>query len=90
MPCSVNRRSVWSELTSFDTSLLGSSRSPKIARHPQGLKWVGVVFAFCIAAYTGFLLGVIPSYPLWNNAVLPILFVVSALSAGLALVSLTG
>ena len=57
---------------------------------PKALKWVGVVFAFCIAAYTGFLLGVIPSYPLWNNAVLPILFVVSALSAGLALVSLIG
>ena len=43
-----------------------------------------------MAAYTGFLLGVVKAYPLWNNAILPILFVVSALSAGLAATSLVG
>ena len=30
------------------------------------------------------------AYPLWNNAILPVLFVVSALSAGLAATSLVG
>ena len=35
-------------------------------------------------------LGVVKAYPLWNNAILPILFVVSALSAGLAATSLVG
>ena len=45
---------------------------------PKWLTWIGVVAAFSVA------------YPLWNNAVLPILFVVSALSAGLAATSLVG
>ena len=57
---------------------------------PKWLTWIGVVFAFAVAAYTGFLLGVVKAFPLWNNAVLPILFVVSALSAGLAATSLVG
>ena len=43
-------------------------------RVPKWLTWIGVVKA----------------YPLWNNAILPILFVVSALSAGLAATSLVG
>ncbi|MCB6525966.1 NrfD/PsrC family molybdoenzyme membrane anchor subunit [Eggerthella lenta] len=57
---------------------------------PKWLTWVGIVFAFAVAAYTGFLLGVVKAFSLWNNAVLPILFVVSALSAGLAATSLVG
>ena len=57
---------------------------------PKWLTWVGIVFAFAVAVYTGFLLGVVKAFPLWNNAVLPILFVVSALSAGLAATSLVG
>lgn len=57
---------------------------------PKWLTWIGVAAAFAVAAYTGFLLGVVKAYPLWNNAVLPILFVVSALSAGLAATSLVG
>ena len=59
-------------------------------RVPKWLTWIGIVFAFAVAAYTGFLLGVVKAYPLWNNAILPILFVVSALSAGLAATSLVG
>lgn len=59
-------------------------------RVPKWLTWIGIVFAFAVAAYTGFLLGVVKAYPLWNNAVLPILFVVSALSAGLAATSPVG
>lgn len=59
-------------------------------RVPKWLTWIGIVFAFAVAAYTGFLLGVVKTFPLWNNAVLPILFVVSALSAGLAATSLVG
>ncbi|WP_312470279.1 NrfD/PsrC family molybdoenzyme membrane anchor subunit [Neobacillus sp.] len=50
-------------------------------------KWVefiGVVFAIGTAMYTGFLIGVIATVPLWNTGILPILFVVSALSTGIA------
>ena len=45
---------------------------------PVWLDIVGVVFAVCVAVYTGALLGVCKTFPLWNNALLPILFLVSA------------
>ena len=57
---------------------------------PKWLTWVGIVFAFAVAAYTGFLLGVVKAFPLWNNALLPILFLVSAMSTGAASVLLIG
>ena len=55
---------------------------------PVWLDIVGVVFAVCVGAYTGALLGVCKTLPLWNNALLPILFLVSAVSAGAASVLL--
>lgn len=51
---------------------------------PGWLENVGAVLALCVAVYTGALLGVCNTYPLWNNALLPILFLVSALSTGAA------
>ena len=53
-------------------------------RIPNWLEIAGVVLAVCVAIYTGALLGVCKTYPLWNNALLPILFLVSALSSGAA------
>lgn len=55
---------------------------------PVWLDIVGTVFAVCVAIYTGVLLGVCKTFPLWNNALLPILFLVSAMSAGAAAVLL--
>ena len=55
---------------------------------PKWLELVGVVFGVCVAMYTGALLGVCKTFPLWNNALLPILFLVSAMSAGAASVLL--
>lgn len=55
---------------------------------PGWLEMTGAVVALCVAAYTGALLGVCNTYPLWNNALLPVLFTVSALSAGAASVLL--
>lgn len=48
------------------------------------LSVIGVIFAIATAAYTGLLIGVIKTMPLWNNALLPILFFVSAMSSGVA------
>lgn len=48
------------------------------------LEIVGVVAAVGLAAYTGLLVGVVKTVPLWNNALLPVLFTVSAFSAGAA------
>lgn len=53
-------------------------------RIPNWLEIAGVVLAVCVAIYTGALLGVCNTFPLWNNALLPILFLVSALSSGAA------
>ncbi len=55
---------------------------------PTWLDIVGVALAFAVAVYTGALLGVCNTFPLWNNALLPILFLVSAMSAGAASVLL--
>ena len=50
----------------------------------------GVVFGVAVAMYTGALLGVCKTFPLWHNALLPILFLVSAMSTGAASVLLIG
>lgn len=43
-----------------------------------------VLLSLGVAGYTGFLLGVINARPFWNTPLLPILFIVSAVSTGLA------
>ena len=53
-------------------------------RVPKALDYLGIFLALCTAAYTGVLIGVVGTYPLWNSALLPVLFVISGFSAGLA------
>lgn len=48
------------------------------------MAWVGVAGGICVAAYTGLLIGTLLARPLWNTSVLPALFMVSALSTGIA------
>ncbi len=55
---------------------------------PKWLDGVGAALGICVAVYTGCLLGVSKTFPLWNNALLPILFLVSAMSTGMAAVLL--
>lgn len=57
---------------------------------PMWLDCVGLVMGLCVAIYTGCLLGVCQGFPLWNSALLPILFLVSAVSTGMAAVLLVG
>lgn len=59
-------------------------------KKPAALGIIGSILSLCLAAYTGFLLGEAAPYPLWSNAALPILFVVSGGSAGLAAVLIAG
>jgi polysulfide reductase chain C len=54
----------------------------------RALSLVGLVFAFGTAIYTGVLLGVVGAIPFWNTAILPMLFLISALSTGFAAVIL--
>ena len=48
---------------------------------------VGVVFVAALGLYTGFLLAAVPGRPLWNSALLPVLFLISGAVAGLSLIS---
>ncbi len=54
----------------------------------RSLDYAGLALAGATAAYTGLLLGVVKAIPFWNNPLLPILFLVSALSSGLGLMLL--
>ena len=57
---------------------------------PLWLDAVGAALGLCVCVYTGCLLGVAKTFPLWNNALLPVLFLVSAVSTGMAAVLLAG
>lgn len=57
---------------------------------PRWLDIVGAVLGICVCVYTGCLLGVAKTFPLWNNALLPILFLVSAVSTGMSAMLLAG
>lgn len=52
---------------------------------PRWMVVVEVILSISVATYTGVLLGVVRTFPLWNNPLLPLLFLVSALSAGAAI-----
>lgn len=49
---------------------------------------VGIVGAISLGLYTGFLIALAPGKPLWNSALVPILFLLSGLIAGLSMISL--
>jgi formate-dependent nitrite reductase membrane component NrfD len=46
--------------------------------------WGTIIFGLAVAAYTGFLLSVAPAIPAWSHPLLPVLFVISALSTATA------
>ncbi|MDR7865807.1 MAG: NrfD/PsrC family molybdoenzyme membrane anchor subunit [Sporomusaceae bacterium] len=50
--------------------------------------WAGLLLAVGAATYTGLLLGVVKAIPFWNNPLLPVLFLVSAVSSGAGLLML--
>ena len=48
--------------------------------------WAALIAGFAVAVYTGLLLSSMPAVPFWASPLLPILFTLSALSCGSALV----
>ena len=52
------------------------------------LAWACVPVAYGVAVYTGIMLGATPGRPFWNSSVLPFLFLLSALSGGIACIVL--
>jgi formate-dependent nitrite reductase membrane component NrfD len=71
----------------FGLVLLAKSILPFEWLHPESALWrileaLALLFAFATAIYTGILLKATKSVPLWNTHLLPVLFLVSALSTG--------
>ena len=52
------------------------------------LAWVAVPSGIATAVYTGVLLGAMPARPFWNSPILAMLFLVSSLSTGIAVILL--
>jgi formate-dependent nitrite reductase membrane component NrfD len=71
----------------FGLVLMGKSVLPFEWLYPKSSFWyllesIALLFAFTTALYTGILLKATKSIPLWNTSLLPLLFLVSALSTG--------
>jgi len=54
----------------------------------RALAWIGVPLGIGVALYTGIMLGNMPARPFWNSPVLALLFLVSSLSTGVAVILL--
>lgn len=52
------------------------------------VKTLAAIFAVAVIIYTGLLLGVTKAIPFWNTPILPLLFLVSAISTGIGAVML--
>lgn len=50
------------------------------------LEVIALVFAVATCIYTGILIGIVVSRPFWNNPLLPVLFLISAISTGIGAV----
>ncbi len=56
----------------------------RLEKYLLPLEIVGSVFAVATAAYTGVLIAVINGVPFWNTSMMPVLFLASAVSTGMA------
>jgi tetrathionate reductase subunit C len=59
-------------------------------RQKAAKRWglIGIPFAVSVHAYTGFILAFCPARPLWHSSMIPLLFLVSAVVSGTALMIL--
>ncbi len=62
--------------------------SQRLAPLRTVLAWINVPLGIGVAVYTGVMLGAMPARPLWNSPILALLFLVSALSTGIAMIIL--
>lgn len=76
----------------YALTFLSPSAGPgdRLAGIRRALAWVCVPFGIGVAIYTGILLGAMPSRPFWNSPILAGLFLLSALSTGVAAIILMG
>jgi formate-dependent nitrite reductase membrane component NrfD len=73
---------LWSHVPGRLQELFQAPPYRRIKRYVCG---VGILLAIGTAVYTGVLLSVVRAVPLWNTPLLPMLFLVSAISTGMGL-----
>jgi formate-dependent nitrite reductase membrane component NrfD len=71
-------------------SLLSGMRRDGLLRLRGPIAVVGIPVALLVGIYTGVLLSVLAARPFWNNPMLPMLFLVSALKTGMAAICMAG
>ncbi len=62
--------------------------SDRLAPVRVALAWINVPLGIAVAVYTGVMLGAMPARPLWNSPILALLFLISAISTGVAAIIL--
>jgi len=62
--------------------------SDRLAPVRAALAWINVPLGIAVAVYTGVMLGAMPARPLWNSPILALLFLISAISTGVAAIIL--
>ncbi len=72
--------------TAYAISFLPWLRKPGDKWEPlrKALAWACVPVGYGVAVYTGIMLGATPGRPFWNSSILPFLFMLSAISGGIA------
>jgi len=61
----------------------------RLQPYRKALAWVCVPLGVGVALYTGVMLGAMPARPFWNSPILALLFMISALSTGVATIIFT-
>jgi len=61
----------------------GVAETPRFARGARIVAGIALVLAVVVMVYTGVLLCLMPSVPLWNTPLLPVLFALSSCATGL-------
>ncbi len=58
----------------------------RLAPARRSLAWVCIPLGIGVAVYTGVMLGAMPARPFWNSPILALLFLISSLSTGIAMI----
>jgi formate-dependent nitrite reductase membrane component NrfD len=81
----------WAIVRRLKTSpLLGKLHRKNLNGLRGWIAMAGIPISLLVGIYTGVLLGVLAARPFWNNPMLPMLFLVSALKTGTASICLVG
>jgi formate-dependent nitrite reductase membrane component NrfD len=71
-------------------SLVGRLRTEILSPWRGKVALIGMLLSIGVGIYTGVLLGALVARPFWNNPILPLLFLLSAMKTGIASILLVG